>query len=188
MADMKWHTSMIYARDASWTEHKPVLLDFYNPQSLGCKQMDADTYSQDEVVQFIHDHFVPLRLDHENHPFSREYNIIWTPTLIILDQDGKEFQRTTGYLGKDQLIAVLLLGVAKVNYNAGNYDAAKLHLDTILEKYPQSGAAPEALYFTGVNQFKWQDDPKALRQAHDALQKLHPTSVWTEKASPYSKL
>jgi len=32
MAEMKWHNSMIYARDTSWAENKPILLDFYNPE------------------------------------------------------------------------------------------------------------------------------------------------------------
>jgi len=176
---------MIYARDSSWAEQKPVLMDFHDPQSRGCKEMDGVTFSQDEVIQFIQDHFIPLRLDHENHPFSREYNVIWSPTLIILDRDGKEFQRTVGYLEADELIAVLLLGVAKVYFNAKKYDAAKLHLEKILEKHPQSDAAPEAMYFLGVNQLKWKNDPKALRKAFESLKEKYPGSSWVEKASPY---
>ncbi|MDW7772178.1 MAG: thioredoxin fold domain-containing protein [Desulfobulbaceae bacterium] len=188
MSEIQWHSSMIYARDSSWTEKKPVLLDFYNPESMGCKQMDAVTYAKDDVVQFIQDHFVPLRMDHANHPFSREYNVIWTPTLIILDQDGREFQRTIGYLESDELLAVLLLGVAKGYFKAGKYDAAGLHLDKILKNYPGSDAAPEALYFQGVNQFKWKDDPKALRTAYERLRQDYPTSSWVERASPYRDL
>jgi len=188
MTEMKWHSSMIYARDASWAENKPVLLYFHNAESKGCKRMDADTFTQDKVVQFINDHFVPLQLDHENHPFSREYNVFWTPTLVILDQDGKEFQRNLGFMKEDQLLAALLLGVAKAYLIAGKYDAAKLNFDLILEKYPQSDAAPEALYFTGVNQFRWKNDIKELRKAYESLNEKFPLSVWTEKASPYRDL
>jgi len=32
MADMKWHSSMVYSKDSSWTEKKPILLDFFNPE------------------------------------------------------------------------------------------------------------------------------------------------------------
>jgi TolA-binding protein len=128
---------------------------------------------------------VPLQLEHENHPFSREYNIIWTPTLIILDQNGKEFQRGIGYMEEDELLSFLLLGVAKVYFKTGKYDAAKLHLDKILEKHPQSDAAPEALYFIGVNNFKWKNDPKEMRKVYEILTEKYPQSGWTEKASPY---
>jgi hypothetical protein len=31
MADLKWHSSMVYAKDSAWTEKKPILLDFFNP-------------------------------------------------------------------------------------------------------------------------------------------------------------
>lgn len=32
MTKIQWHNSMIYAKDSSWTEKKPILLDFFNPK------------------------------------------------------------------------------------------------------------------------------------------------------------
>ena len=113
--------------------------------------MDAVSYPHDGVVGFIQDHLVPLRLEHDDKQFSRDYNIIWTPTLLVLDQDGLEYQRTIGFLSPDELLPNMMLGVAKVYFNTGNFAAAKMHLDMIEKQYPQSDSAPEALYFRGVN-------------------------------------
>ena len=188
MAGIEWHSSMIYARDSSWTEKKPILLDFYNPESLGCKKMDKESYAQARVVKFVNDHFVPLRLDHEEKPFSRDYNLIWTPTLIILDQEGRQYQRTIGFQDEDELVPNLMLGVAKVYFCLKNYNAAKLHLDEIIAEVPQSGSAPEALYFLGVNQFKHKDDPAELRKMYESLQEQYPASSWAKGAVPFRGL
>jgi len=188
MAGIEWHTSMIYARDSSWTEKKPILLDFFNPDSVGCKHMDKETYTQERVVKFVNDHLVPLRLDHEDKPFSRDYNLIWTPTLIILDQDGREYQRSLGFQPPEELVPNLMLGVAKVYFSLKNYNAAKLHLDEVLNQYPESGSAPEAVYFLGVNQFKHKDDPAELRKMYESLQEKYPDSRWTKSAAPFRNL
>lgn len=188
MAGIEWHSSMIYARDSSWTEKKAILLDFFNPESVGCKQMDKVSYCDEKVVKFVNDHLVPLRLDHEDKPFSMDYNLIWTPTLIILDQDGREFQRSIGFLEPDELIPNLKLGVAKVYFSLKNYNAAKLHLDEIIAESPQSGSAPEALYFLGVNQFKHKDDPGELRKMYEAMQEKYPDSSWAKRAAPFRNL
>jgi len=147
--------------------------------------MDTVTYSNEKVVKFIEDHYVPLRLGHDDEHFSKEYNLIWTPTLIVLDRDGKEYQRSTGFLDPDELVAFLKLGIAKEKIYRGNYDAARLHLDEILDDYPQSDAAPQALYFKGVNLYKKKDDPQELKKAYESLLEKYPGSTWAKRAVPY---
>jgi thioredoxin-related protein len=185
MAEVKWHSSMIYARDLSWTEKKPIMLNFVDPDSPGCKEMDKVTFSQDPVVQYVQEHLVPLRLEHDNKPFARDYNVIWTPTLIFLDEDGKEFQRSIGFMEADELVPALMLAVAKRYLLVHNYVAARVHLDEILSVYPKSVAAPEALYFSGVCLYKKKNDPRELNKTWAGLQAKYPDSVWARSASPY---
>jgi len=150
--------------------------------------MDTVTYPDDKVVEFINEHLVPLRLDHDNLPFSRDYSLIWTPTLIVLDTNGREFHRSIGFMEPDELIPFLMLGYSKVNINLNHYDGAKLQLENIVAHFPQSASAPAALYFLGVNQFKAKNDPKELRKAYEGLQEKYPGTSWAKKAAPYQHL
>lgn len=150
--------------------------------------MDAVTYPNEQVITFIEEHYVPLRLDNDNEPFARDYNCFWTPTLIVLDQEGREYQRSIGFLEPDEIIPTLKVGLAKFQFAGGHYDAARLQLGEVLKKYPGSDAAPEALYFQGVNEYKAKDDPKELKKAYEALQTKYPNSTWAKRSVPYRNL
>jgi tetratricopeptide (TPR) repeat protein len=150
--------------------------------------MDAVTYSNDKVVKFILDHYEPLRLKHDDVPFSEDFNLIWTPTLIVLDQEAKEYRRSIGYLESEELIAFLKLGLAMMYFDQGNHEAANLNLEEILAGYPRTDAAPEALYFRGVNSYKEKNDPKQLKKSFDELQQKYPESGWVKRALPYRNL
>ena len=40
-----WETDIRLALKKARVEHKPVLLYFFNPDSIGCRQMETGTYS-----------------------------------------------------------------------------------------------------------------------------------------------
>jgi TolA-binding protein len=64
----------------------------------------------------------------------------------VLDENGKERHRIEGYLPKDEFAAQLLLGLGRVAFMQKKWtDAEKLY-DEILQKYPNSEAAPESVY------------------------------------------
>lgn len=150
--------------------------------------MDAGTYPNEQVASFIEEHFIPLRLEHDNVPFAKEYNCFWTPILIILNQDGRQYQRSIGFLEPGELIPSLKVGLAKFHFAHGHHDTARLQLAEVLKKYSGSDAAPEALYFQGVNEYKAKNDPKELRKAYEALQDKHPDSTWAKRSFPYRNL
>jgi len=79
--------------------------------------MDAVTYPNDGVIEFIQKHMIPLRVAFDAKPLSIDFNIKWTPTLIILDADRKEHQRTVGFLPPEELIPSLMLGIAKSHFD-----------------------------------------------------------------------
>jgi len=63
--------------------------------------MDAVTYPDKKVIQFIRDSFIPLQIPHNAKPESTDFNIKWTPTLITLGPDNREHHRTVGFLDPD---------------------------------------------------------------------------------------
>jgi hypothetical protein len=112
----------------------------------------------------------------------------WTPTLVILDQDGQEHSRTVGFLPPEELVASLLLGMSKVAFDNGKFDEAVVQLNTLGTLYPKSGAAPEALFLKGVAKFKATHDAQQLKQAYQQLSTQYPESEWTRRALPYRLL
>ena len=147
--------------------------------------MDAVTYPTEEVVQFIADNVVPLRFAAHESSISEDYNAIWTPTLLVLDFDGNEIQRSVGFFAPGEFIAMLLLGIAKVRFSHGEFDGAQVCFQRLLEHYPESDSVPEAIFFQGVTLFKMKHDPKELKRAYERLVAEYPNSAWTKRAVPY---
>jgi len=188
MSALEWQTNLGYAEDSALSARKPILLDVYDPSCIGCQQMDAVTYAAKDVVQFIKDHLIPLRKNVSEKSFYEKYPIIWTPTTIILDYDGNEQQRNVGFFAPDEFIPMLFLGMAKVRFGNGEFDGAQFYLNSLLNHYPESEAAPEAMYFKGVNHFKQKNNPQELKTTYEELLAKHPGSAWTKRAAPYRLL
>lgn len=147
--------------------------------------MDAVTYPQERVVEFINTHVIPLRVPADHQPLAADFAIKWTPALLILDQEGKEHQRTVGFLSAEELCASILLGIGNLHFNGNAFKEAIASYDRVLAEYPQSDCAPEAIFQRGVSLYKSTHDPKPLRAAYDRLQEGHPSSQWTKRAYPY---
>ena len=150
--------------------------------------MDAVTYPDDKVAQFINANLIPVRVKSDSMPLSKDFNITWTPTLITLDQDGKEHYRTVGFLPPPELISSLLLGIAKVYFETAKFDKCLASLEELLSEYPKSKAAPEAVFLRGVAGYKSTHDAKPLKAAYEKLQADYPGSEWADRAQPYRLL
>jgi tetratricopeptide (TPR) repeat protein len=150
--------------------------------------MDAVTYPNESVIEFIQKYMIPLRVAFDAQPLSTDFNLKWTPTLITLDADGKEHQRTVGFLPPEELIPSLMLGIAKSYFDRERFSEALSALDKLLTGYPKSDSAPEAIYLQGVCKYKSTHNAKPLKEAYEKLQAKYPSSEWTKRAYPYRLL
>ncbi len=150
--------------------------------------MGAVTYPTKDVVNLVNNYLVPLRINVKDDPIHDDYHQIWTPTFLVLDFNGKEIQRTIGFLEPDEFIPMIQLGIAKVRLAAEEYDTAMIPLKSIIETHPESEAAPEAMYFCGVTLYKQTKNPAKLKEAYKKLLSDYPDSAWTKRAQPYRLL
>jgi hypothetical protein len=150
--------------------------------------MDAVTYPDKKVSEFISKNVIPLRAAFDSQPLAADFNVKWTPTLIIVDSTGKEHHRTVGFMPPEELIASLLLGMSKTDFDTERFEPALKRLEQLLKDYPKSDAAPEALFLRGVSQYKSTHNPAPLKTAYEKLQEIYPTSEWTKRAYPYRLL
>ena len=150
--------------------------------------MDAVTYPQGKVIEFVQKHFIPLRVAFDAQPLATDFQIKWTPTLIILDAKGKEHHRSVGFLAPEELIPALMLGMAKTHFDQDQINEALAMLEKLLADYPKSDSTPEAIYLRGVCRYKSTHKAQPLKDAYEQLQAAYPSSEWAKRASPYRLL
>jgi hypothetical protein len=150
--------------------------------------MDAVTYPDKAVEEFIMKEVIPLRIPSDAEPLATDFTLRWTPTLIILDANGKEHSRTIGFIAPVEFIPTILLGIVKTNFDLREYDKAASNLERIVNDYAQSFAAPEAIYYRAVCGVKVGHDIPGLKKAYERLAKDYPQSEWVKRALPYRLL
>lgn len=130
--------------------------------------------------------FVPLRINREKQEDMFQKNLVsWTPSIAVLNADGREHYRFTGFLSPAELCARIILDGAKVEITINNYELAVKCLKEVIENYQGTFAVPEAIFYLGVVNYISTDEPKFLREGLDRLRKEFPDSEWTLKAKPY---
>jgi hypothetical protein len=135
------------------------------------------------VESFIRESFVPVKIHIKEQPavFDR-FGVQWTPTLVIFDPDGIERHRFEGFLPAEDFLARLGLGLAHAAFAGKRWKDAEQRFRHIVDAYPKSEAAPEALYWAGVARYKG-GDPNALPETARLFKLRYPESAWAKKAS-----
>src|SRR5262245_56211419 len=113
--------------------------------------MDAVTYPNDEVAQFLNRYVVPVKAQIDRHKdLARRYEQVWTPGLVWMDAQGEAHHRNVGYFEPHEFLAECCIGLAQVAIAQRDWDAALERLELVRSTWPESFAAPAALYWTGV--------------------------------------
>jgi tetratricopeptide (TPR) repeat protein len=150
--------------------------------------MDTVTYPNAQVARFLTEQVIPVRLSFDAVPEATDFKVKWTPSLIIVDSDGEEHHRTTGFLEPIELMAMILLGIGKTHFDRERFKEAINVLDRLLKDFGKTDSAPEAMYYGGVSRYKDTKNPAPLKEAYERLNREHPTSEWTKRAAPYRLL
>lgn len=150
--------------------------------------MGAVTYPDQKVAEFINTNLVPIQLLSNAKPYADDFNIQWTPVVIILDEFGKEHFRTVGFMPPEEFIPSVILGMLKVQFDLKKYREALDIANRLIKDFPKSKAIPETIYWQGVASFEHTNDPQHLKAAYKKLQAEYPASEWTQRAEPYNLL
>ena len=153
--------------------------------------MNTGPYSDQKVQAYIEKEFVPVKSQcfwDKRTDLMKQFDISWTPTLLVHDATGKEHHRVVGFVPVNDFLAHLKLGKAKMFFNRFRFADAVDNFTTVIEQHPDAGAVPEAIFFLGVNSYWKSHDPKGLRRAHDTLAARFPQSEWARRALPYKQI
>jgi TolA-binding protein len=114
---------------------------------------------------------------------GQRYKVQWTPTILVLDAAGEERHRIEGFLPAEDLISQLALGRAKAAFANGEFAEAERQFREVVDRHPNSEAAPEALYWAGVSHYKATGDAGALKDTARQFQGRYTDTSWAKKAS-----
>jgi len=88
-----WGTDLSKVMKLAKDANKLILVDVYTDWCGWCHKLDRDTYSNPDVVKFVNNQFVCLKLDAEDggpgQAFAQEYQIGGFPCIMMLDSAGK---------------------------------------------------------------------------------------------------
>jgi hypothetical protein len=150
--------------------------------------MGAVTYPTEGIGSFIDLNFLPVQVETSNKELAERYGVSWTPTLLVLDAEGKEHYRVVGYVPPEEFIPLFMVAKARWCMDTEQFAAARAILEEMLGRCPHPRAAAEAIYFLAVSRYKMSQDPKPLRAAYDELKAKYPNSEWVRRAEPFSQI
>lgn len=94
-----WHAWSDEAFAEAKQTGKLVLLDLTAEWCVFCKKMDETTYRDDQVIETINEHFIPVRAADETHPqLATRYARYGRPLTVVFAYDGSEVIARPGYL------------------------------------------------------------------------------------------
>jgi len=81
------------------SDNKPIFLDFYTTWCAPCKYLDQDVFSHKSVYDYFNDNFINVKINAEKGEGPKlkdKYGVYAYPTLIYLDSQGNEIERSVG--------------------------------------------------------------------------------------------
>jgi hypothetical protein len=123
----------------------------------------------------------------KEHPaYFHRFGAAWTPTVLIMDSEGVERLRIEGYLPKEEFRAHLEMGLARIAFMRKKWADAERGYAEVVERYPDSKVAAEAIYWRGVSHYKQTNDHTVLGDVPEQLKEKYADTVWALKASVWS--
>jgi thioredoxin-related protein len=100
--------------------NKKILVDVYTGWCTWCKKMDAEVYTDKNVINLIDKHFIPVKLDAESSrpvsfqgksfseaEFARQVGVTGYPTTLFFDQNSNPITDMPGFAPADKFADVL---------------------------------------------------------------------------------
>ncbi|MDQ6826044.1 MAG: DUF255 domain-containing protein [Candidatus Eremiobacteraeota bacterium] len=102
--DIAWRTWSQEAFAEAETSDKPILLSISAVWCHWCHVMDETSYSDSDVISYINQHFIPIRVDNDRRPdINARYNMGGWPTTALLAPDGSTLTGATYLPPRDML-------------------------------------------------------------------------------------
>ena len=92
------------------SDDKIIMIDFYTDWCAPCKLLDSDTFTNEEVIQYVDNNFIPIKINAESEygmPLYEKFKGTGYPMIIFLDKEKNEIDRFYGFYPPNDFILKL---------------------------------------------------------------------------------
>jgi thioredoxin-related protein len=93
------------------TANKLLILEFWTPECGPCIKLKHDIFENENVRKFLNENFILVQVspsDSVYKPLWKLYNLAYQSTVIFMDKNGNEIDRTVSYNGnRDSYLSYL---------------------------------------------------------------------------------
>lgn len=94
------------AKTRAQAEKKLVMIDFYADWCGPCKMLDAQTFPDAKVAEWLKANTVAIKVNiDENRALAEQFKIQSIPQLVFLDGQGKEVKRVEGFVPPEAFLS-----------------------------------------------------------------------------------
>ncbi len=145
--------------------------------------MSTVTYSNADVVQALEREFVPVQVDLETSAkLADQFQVIWTPSLNIIDARGRKVYGVEGWLPPEHFRAMLEAARGQVLLRGKQFAPAADAFQGVIDRFPKTPYAAEAQYYRGVARYLAAHQVDALKEEWGRLAQAYPDSEWAVRA------
>jgi uncharacterized protein YyaL (SSP411 family) len=102
--DIRWRSDYAKALKEAVETDRPLLLNVGTENCYWCKQLDARTFKDAEIVKLLNDRFIPLKVDGDRNTYLvQALKIQSYPTLVFASADGNILGFKEGFVEADKL-------------------------------------------------------------------------------------
>lgn len=117
--EVRWETNPEAALQRASATGQPVLMKFTADWCGHCKRMERTTFADPEMVEAVHQNFIPVLIDTTKHgELAKQLKITGLPALLIVAPDLTIVDRIRGYQSKDELLPRLSTVLATHRFSA----------------------------------------------------------------------
>ncbi len=108
--DWEYYSEQNY--EAALSNNEKIIIDFYADWCIPCKELDALTFSNEEVIK-ASQNFKSFKVDmtktlsEETEIIRKKFEIRGMPTVLIIDSKGNEVERITGFLNAKEFLKIV---------------------------------------------------------------------------------
>lgn len=108
----EWQTFTLEKYEASIKNNEKMIIDFYADWCIPCKELDAITFANPKVVEKTQE-FSCYKVDmtetmnEATEKYRDKFKIVGMPTVLIIDSQGNEVERITGFVNAEEFLKVI---------------------------------------------------------------------------------
>ncbi len=110
--EIPWENFSDEKYQASLDVREKIIIDFYADWCIPCKELEAITFADSKVAEKMKE-FKLFKVDMtqtmspETERLRNKFNILGMPTILIIDSNGREVKRLTGFLEPEEFFEII---------------------------------------------------------------------------------